>query len=121
MLISILIIIILVSIYFDLTHCITSFLSLIIYPILFLYHIGYGAYESLRITKTAKDELTAQVATVTEQRDTILQQLVELRSSMSYAKEIEIMELSTHVYKNVHTVAVAQVMVKHCTESEHFF
>lgn len=119
--ISILIAIMLVNICFDVAHFIASCLSFIIYPVLFLYHIGHSTYESLRITKTAKNELSTQLAAVTEQRDSLLQQLVELRAGMAYAKEIEIMQLSTYLYKNVHTVAVAQVMVKHCTESEHYF
>lgn len=91
------------------------------YPVLLIYYIIYGIYESYWIIKNPNNELIDQLKTVTEQRDDLLQKLVELRTAISYAKEIEIIKLSTHLYKNVHMVTLAQVMVRHCTEHEHFF
>lgn len=91
------------------------------YPVLLIYYLLYGLYEIVWLARMPNNDLIQQLHTVTKQRDDLLKKLVELRTAISYAKEIEIIELSMHLYKNVQLVTIAQVMVRHCTEHEHFF
>lgn len=111
----------LLSVYLDVPFLLKMFFSLIIYPVIVLYSIGADLYESFSITKNKIGTLVAQLAIVNQEKDRLMEQLVTLKTSISYAKEIEMLELANHFYKDIHTVTVAQVMVKHCTESGHFF
>ena len=110
-----------IGLYVDIIYGVTAFFSILVYPMIGIYSVGVEFFGSWIITRKSNDELKKQIALVETQRDGFLQKLIELKSSISYAKEIEMVELAQCLYENVRPVTIAQVILKHCTEHEHFF
>jgi rod shape-determining protein MreC len=96
------------------------YLSTIFYPLLFMLHFAQLAVFRVTAHLNNTEQLQQELALVKQERDSLHAELIELKAVIPYAQQVDLLHLAAQVYSSVKCVAVAQVIMKHFADNQHF-
>lgn len=95
--------------------------SILIYPLLFFYHYVETVITKVSTQLQTTEFLQHELDVVKKERDDVYAKFIELKAAIPYAQQVDLLHIVANLYTSAKLVTVAQVIMRHFAENEHYF